>query len=138
MEKLLSFIIQTQSKWKIYISLVEDLLHFQDNFYQKQKFPISLEIKDDQFKSFHISRVYKLSETYQMEDLSPFMEKIRTIRNQVLIGIKGLSISKEANLIQSLASFATHYEGCVSILSQCLKRMFSITYRQIIYHHINL
>ena len=65
-EKLIKFLLETHVKWKNYVALIRELLQCQNTFYEKQRFPISLEIKDNNLKSFLISKVYKLSETYQM------------------------------------------------------------------------
>ena len=92
---MINFLNDSQLKWRSYFSAFCDFKTKQKEFYEKQKFTVSLEIKDDNIKTFLISKVYKLSEKFQMEDLSSDLEKIRVLKNQIYIGFKSLCQAKE-------------------------------------------
>ena len=92
---MINFLNDSQSKWKNYFSAFCDFKSKQKEFYERQKFTVSLEIKDNNIKTFLISKVYKLSEKFQMEDLSSDLEKIRVIKNQIYLGLKALCQMKE-------------------------------------------
>ena len=113
LEKLTDFMNDSLSKWKQYANIMEDILNNQNNFFEKERVPISLEIKDSNIKAFLISRIYKLSENYQIEDHSGLMEKLRVLKNQIFISIKvlinGVNSSTNQGGSKSFESFLAYY-----------------------------
>jgi hypothetical protein len=98
------FIKESTEKLVQFGKLYKHVIETRDEFYEKERFPVSLEIKNFEdvnfsIKSYYISKIYSLSEKFQMPSLEGVSEKMTIIKHQVYLSLKALAsmLTKKSN-----------------------------------------
>lgn len=82
------FAQESISKLNHYYQLLEQDRIIREASFEEVRFPVSLVVKDENVKGFHIAKLYGMSEKFKMEDMNSAYEKLKTIRSQILLAMK--------------------------------------------------
>ena len=84
-----------------YYELVHKDLEAKNKLYNDVRFPVSLEIKDENVKNFYIAKLYRLSEKFKMPNMMAVYEKMKAIKNQILLSIESMRKKIENQRLKS-------------------------------------
>ena len=72
-----------------------------------------MEIKDANLKNFYIAKLYKLSENYKMPNMASTYEKMKTIKNQILLSIDSVRKTIETQKFKTAEKITLMLEKAV-------------------------